>query len=377
MADKPVISAIIVAAGSGVRFGGDTPKQYQLLNGKSMLCHSIEAFSAHPAIAEVRVVIHPDHADYYQKHCGHYKLSEPIMGGVERQESVRNALNILAENAPDYVLVHDAARPFITHAVIDRVIDTLTNHQAAIPVVAVSDTIKCVEGNIIAATPDRTTLKAAQTPQGFHFDVLHNAHTKAQGNMCTDDAAVCEAAGVDVCVVDGETSNRKVTLMQDMPKQVRIGSGFDVHALIPSAGEPMMLCGVAVPCDVKTDGHSDADVGLHALVDAILGSIAAGDIGQHFPPSDAQWKGADSSAFVRHAMSLLQQAGGQLQHIDLTIIGEQPKVSPHREAMRSKIAQLCELPLGNVSVKATTTEKLGFTGRGEGIAAQCSVTIMI
>ncbi|MEO3430104.1 bifunctional 2-C-methyl-D-erythritol 4-phosphate cytidylyltransferase/2-C-methyl-D-erythritol 2,4-cyclodiphosphate synthase [Pelagibius sp. CAU 1746] len=380
---------LIVAAGRGQRFGGSLPKQYATLAGVPLLRHTLRAFTAHPAIGRVRAVIHPDDRDLYDAAAEGLCLAEPVAGGASRQESVLRGLESLAEEAPARVLIHDGARPFVSAAVIDRVLAALEDSPGAIAALPVVDTLKRDREGHIAGTQDRSGLWGAQTPQGFRYAEILAAHRAATGEELTDDAAVAERAGLEVALVEGSRENIKVTSQDDLrtaehwlrgaPGQVgaetRVGQGFDVHAFGP--GDHVTLCGVRIDHDAGLVGHSDADVGLHALTDAILGALGAGDIGSHFPPSDPQWKGAESGRFIRHARDLVAARGGRILHLDVTLICERPKVGPHRGAMVARVAELLDLPAERVSVKATTTEKLGFTGRGEGIAAQAAATLAL
>jgi len=365
---------------------GDVPKQYRHLHGRSILRHVLETFIAHPSISDVYTVIHPDDRERFADASQGLNIGAPVLGGDTRQESVRNGLETLASGtAPARVLIHDGARPLTSNALIDRVIGALDDADGAVPALPVTDTVKRVDGNTIIETVDRSGLFRAQTPQGFSFPALLSAHeSAADNNGFTDDASMAEAAGLNVAVVAGEEHNIKITHDEDLARaaawlhgarETRVGSGFDVHAFGP--GDSVRLGGVDIPHDQALSGHSDADVALHALTDAILGAIGDGDIGSHFPPSDAQWRGADSSQFLAHAADLLRQRRGALVHIDLTIICEKPRIGPHRDAMRARIAEILAVDVGRISVKATTTEGLGFTGRGEGIAAQASVTITV
>ncbi|MEP4380675.1 MAG: bifunctional 2-C-methyl-D-erythritol 4-phosphate cytidylyltransferase/2-C-methyl-D-erythritol 2,4-cyclodiphosphate synthase [Alphaproteobacteria bacterium] len=384
--NAPETVALIVAAGRGARMSGDLPKQYQHLHGRPILRHVLEAFAAHPAIDRVHTVIHRDDDARFADASRGLDLGSSVVGGETRQESVRNGLQSLAGGTPPArVLIHDGARPLTSHALIERVIGALENADGAVPALPLTDTIKRVEDDTIIDTVDRSGLFRAQTPQGFGFQALLTAHERAAGDTSfTDDAAIAEAAGLRVAVVAGEECNIKITHDDDLARaaawlqgtrETRVGSGFDVHAFGP--GENVRLGGVDIPHDRALAGHSDADVALHALTDAILGAIGDGDIGSHFPPSDPQWRGADSSRFLAHAAGLLQQRRGALVHIDMTIICEAPRIGPHRDAMRARIAEILEVDVGRISVKATTTEGLGFTGRGEGIAAQASVTATV
>jgi 2-C-methyl-D-erythritol 4-phosphate cytidylyltransferase/2-C-methyl-D-erythritol 2,4-cyclodiphosphate synthase len=377
--------ALVVAAGRGTRLGAPLPKQYLPLGGIAVLRHGVRALAEHPSIAAVRVIIHPDDRPHYDSATAGLGLMPPVDGGAQRQDSVRNGLESLADAAPELVLIHDGARPFLDRPVIDRVLIGLGAHQGVIAALPVRDTVKRGDGGRIAATIDRSALWRAQTPQGFHYGPIVAAHRAAAGAELSDDAAVAERAGIDVALVEGSEDNFKVTTMDDLARaerllaarngDIRTGQGFDVHVFGP--GDHVWLCGVAVPHDRGLVGHSDADVGLHALTDAVLGAIGAGDIGMHFPPSDPQWRGVPSHRFLRHAADLVAAAGGSIAHVDVTVICERPKVGPHRAAMTARIADILALAPTRVSVKATTTERLGFTGRGEGIAAQAVATIRL
>lgn len=315
-----------------------------------------------------------------------------VIGGDNRQESVLKGLRALAHRNPEYVLVHDIARPLASHALISRVLDGLKNSKAVIPGLPVADTIKRVQAGLVGETVPRDNLYKIQTPQGFHFKSLLEAHEKLAGQLLTDDAAVIEQAGGDVVIVEGEIDNFKITTPKDVDRmqtllalntETRTGMGYDVHQLkmhdddTPVSQHDIKICGVRIPFSHGLVGHSDADVGLHALVDAVLGAIGDGDIGMHFPPDDHKWQGADSERFLMHAYELVRARGGEIVHLDVTIICERPKISPHRDQMKQHIAQMLKLDLDRVSVKATTTEKLGFTGRGEGIAAQAVATVRL
>ena len=381
-------AVIIVAAGRGSRMGGDVPKQYRVLDGESVMRRVLRLFCDHPAIATVQAVIHPDDAALFaEAGAGLAKLLPPVPGGAERQDSVRAGLDALAAQAPDVVLVHDAARPFTSAALITRAVEAGGRFGAAVPGIAVTDTIKVVDAQEqVTATPARARLRAVQTPQAFHYESLRAAHHHASAEQVgglTDDATVMEWAGHAVTVFQGETSNMKLTHPEDLARaegarpltDVRTGTGFDVHAFGP--GDHVMLGGIALPFDKGLDGHSDADVGLHALTDAVLGALCDGDIGAHFPPSDPQWKGATSDRFLAFAAEKVRARGGRIAHLDLTLICEAPKIGPHREPMRQRIAEITGVPVERVSVKATTTEKLGFAGRREGIAAMAAATIRL
>jgi 2-C-methyl-D-erythritol 4-phosphate cytidylyltransferase/2-C-methyl-D-erythritol 2,4-cyclodiphosphate synthase len=384
------VVALVVAAGSGLRLGGELPKQFLPLAGKPLLRHCLETFAAHPRIAGVRVVINDSYRALYESATTGLPLLSPALGGETRQASVHKGLESLVGNPPDLVLIHDAARPFLDAPTIDRTIDALLDHDGALVAVQVVDTLKRADGKFSGETVDRTSLWRAQTPQGFRFQPILAAHRRAAtGPEMTDDAAVAEAAGIKVVLVPGIVNNFKVTTRADFeraehmmaeqravtPLEYRTGSGYDVHRLID--GDGVTLCGIVIPHDKKLEGHSDADVAMHALTDAILGAIAAQDIGAHFPPSDPQWRGAPSWKFLDHAMKLVAKKGGQVTHCDITIICERPKVGPHRDAMIARLAEIMGIDAARISVKATTTEKLGFTGRNEGIAAQAMATVAL
>ena len=382
----PACIALIVAGGSGQRFGAERPKQYLDLAGKPVLRRTVEAFLRHPQVGGIRVVIDPAWRDAYDAAVAGLGLPDPVAGGPSRQESVRNGLEALAaDGAPDLVLIHDAARPLIDEATIGAVIAALADKPGAIAAVPVADTLKRGNDGSIGATVDREGLWRAQTPQGFRFSDILQAHRAVAGLSLTDDAAVAERAGLAVALVPSKEDNFKVTTPDDLTRatrvvmsslwDVRTGSGFDVHRF--TDGDFVTLCGLQVPHSHGLEGHSDADVGLHALTDAILGALAAGDIGSHFPPTDPRWRGADSAKFLRHAADLVAERGGVIAHADVTIICERPKVGPHRAAMAERIAQILGIEVGRVSVKATTTEQLGFTGRREGIAAQAVATVRL
>ena len=402
--------ALIVAAGSGSRFGVELPKQYALLGGKPLLRHSLETLLKHPKIDAVAAVISPEHADFYENATSGLTLLPPIHGGKERQDSVRLGLQALAKYKPTRVLVHDAARPGLSTTLLDRLL--ANNAVAVIPALPMVDTVRRRVtppltppsrggGKFAAPSPlegegrgegcsfetlDRSSLYRVQTPQYFDYAKLVELHEQARVTV-TDDAGLFEAAGLEVATVLGDPHNEKITTLEDWKRmqklheaylEVRVGSGYDVHAFEKAGSKKeVIICGTKIPHSAGLEGHSDADVGLHALVDALLGAASEGDIGVHFPPSDAKWKGADSAQFVTYTRDLIRSKGGILQHIDITIICEKPKITPHREQMRERIAELLELDIARVSVKATTTEKLGFTGREEGIAAQAIATIKL
>ena len=366
--------ALIVAAGSGSRAGGEAPKQYRTVGGKALLAYAIDHLS-HPGIDAVQVVIGEGQAEAYAEAVGARALPAPVIGGATRRESVAKGLAVLGD--ANIVLIHDAARPFLPCAVIDRLLDALTGHDGAVPALPVVDTLTTRAGESV----DRDALVRVQTPQAFRLDAIRAAHAAWTGGEPTDDAQVARAAGLDVVLVEGDPALEKLTYEADFARaeasrlSPRTGSGFDVHAFGP--GDHVWLGGIRIPHERGLKGHSDADVALHALTDALLGAIAAGDIGDHFPPSDPRWKGAPSSLFLDHARELVAAAGGRIVHADVTIVCEAPRIGPHRDAMRRLIADLLRLPEGRISVKATTTERLGFTGRGEGIAAQAVATVMM
>lgn len=386
-------AALIVAAGSGSRAGGrfDLPKQYASVGGRPMLAASLNTFCDHPEISCVAAVINPDHEPQYGASIpspGSAKLMNPVAGGATRQASVLAGLRALAPRKPQYVLVHDAARPFVMPETISAVIAALSAAPGAIAAVPLADTLKRAQADgCIAGTVDRAGLWRAQTPQGFHFEALLQAHESAaaQGlHDFTDDAIVAEWAGLAVALVTDSVSNSKITTAEDLAMaqqrlapqfEPRTGTGFDVHRF--TTGDHVWLCGVKLPHTHKLDGHSDADVGLHALTDAILGALGDGDIGQHFPPTDEQWRGAASHLFLRDAARRVTERGGRITNVDVTLLCEAPKVGPHRDAMRAEIAAILGIQMDRVGVKATTTEGLGFTGRREGIAAMASATLLL
>jgi 2-C-methyl-D-erythritol 4-phosphate cytidylyltransferase/2-C-methyl-D-erythritol 2,4-cyclodiphosphate synthase len=376
--------AVIVAAGRGQRFGGDRPKQYAALAGQPLLRHTLARFAAHPEVGGVLTVIHQDDRDLYEIAAEGLDLLPPVAGGANRQDSVRLGLESLADDPPDAVLIQDGARPMASDRLIGRVVDALATAPAVLPAVALADTLKQAKDGLVTRTLPRDRLFRAQTPQGFHYEAIRYAHNRFAGEEMTDDAALAEAAGLPVRIVPGEEANIKVTTAEDLARVERelqprlfprTGLGFDVHRLAP--GKSLRLMGLDLPEPFAMLGHSDADVGLHAVTDALLGTIAAGDIGSHFPPSEARWKGEDSALFLEHARDLIRAAGGELLHVDATLICERPKIGPYREAMTARLAALLRLPTARVSVKATTTERLGFTGRGEGIAAQAIATVLL
>ena len=376
------IHAIIVAAGAGLRAGGGVPKQYRAVAGQPLLRHAVERLLGHPAITGVSVVINPECRALYDEAVAGLGLSEPIVGGATRQESVLAGLEALAADPPDIVLVHDAARAFVPDAVIDALVAAFDDDvDGACPALPQVDSLRRGEEGRFSGSVDRDALWRVQTPQAFRTPAILAAH-RAAAPGATDEVAIALAAGLRVAITPGDERAFKVTEPADFAKaevmttfSSRAASGFDVHKFGP--GDHVWLCGMKVPHDHGLIGHSDADAGLHALTDALLGTIAAGDIGDHFPPSDERWRGAASDQFLAHAAHLVRERGGLIDHVDVTLICERPKVGPHRDAMRARIAEILGLGIDRVSVKATTTEKLGFTGRQEGIAAQAMASVRL
>lgn len=379
MQGKPRIAALIVAAGQGARVGGDVPKQYRTVAGKPVLTRAVDALLGHPAIDAVQVVIGAGQGALYDAAIGSRPLPAPVIGGATRRDSVIAGLEAIEA---DIVLIHDAARPFLPPAVVDRLIAALQDSDGAVPGLAVADTLARGDG-LLGDTVARDGLYRIQTPQAFRRDAILAAHRAWDAaREATDDAQVARANGLTVAIVEGDRALEKLTFAADFetldgtpPMISRTAMGFDVHAF--AAGDAVHLGGIRIPHDRALAGHSDADVALHALVDALLGTIAAGDIGSHFPPSDPQWRGANSEIFVARACELLAEAGAIIDHVDLTIICEAPKVGPHRDTIRTRIAAMLGVTTGQVSVKATTTERLGFTGRSEGIAAQAVASVRV
>ena len=375
--------ALLVAAGRGARFGGDVPKQFLPLLGRPVLRHAAEALLREGGVDAILPVSAPGEEARLAAMLEGLPALPPVAGGATRQASVRAGLEALAAEPPARVLVHDAARPVVPPVTLAALLAALETVPGAIPAQPVSDTLKRgAEGRIVETVP-REGLFRAQTPQAFRYPELLAAHRAAQAEA-TDDAALLEAAGLPVALVPGHDTNVKITWPEDIARVEammlarmipRTGTGFDVHRTV--AGRPMVLCGVVVPCPFGLAGHSDADVGLHALCDAIYGALAEGDIGRWFPPSKAEWKDADSAWFLRHAAGRIAARGGMLANADVTLICEQPKITPHAEAMRARLAELLAVPLDRISVKATTTERLGFPGRGEGVAAQAAATVLL
>jgi len=378
-------AAIIVAAGTGSRSGGDIPKQYRSVAGKPMLRHSVEAFASHNAVTTIIVVIGKGQQQQAEAAIGGACVVHFVSGGAERRDSVNNALQYLEKRGfSGNILIHDAARPFLSAEVIDRLLAALDDADGAVPALPVVDSLSRGAAGMLDVTVERDGLYRVQTPQAFHHDVIFDAHRCWDpAALATDDARMAMAAGYRVAIVDGDERLSKFTFADDFEREIgqavpmidiRTGMGYDVHRLV--TGELLWLCGIQIAHDKGLAGHSDADVALHALTDAVLGAAVLGDIGDHFPPSDAQWKGASSDRFLAHAVSLATAKGFTLTHLDVTIICEAPKIGPHKAAMRARVAEICGLSIDRVSVKATTTEKLGFTGRGEGIAAQAVATLI-
>jgi len=388
--------ALIVAAGRGSRAKRDDqagPKQYVSLCGEAVLAHTIRRFLTCERVDQVLCVIHPDDAEDYSQAVNALakadcqKLMPPIFGGETRQRSVYLGLEALVDCRPQNVLIHDGARPFASQALIDRVRQALEGQVGVVPSIPIADTVKRVRGDKVLETVDRAHLWGAQTPQGFHFDAIWSAHKAALTALdatFTDDASIAEWFNLDVGVIVGDQNNFKITMADDFDRgerflseglTVRIGNGFDVHSF--EEGTHITLCGVNLPFHKTLKGHSDADVALHAITDALYGALGAGDIGTHFPPSDPQWAGASSDIFLKHAVELVTKKGGRVSNVDVTLICEAPKIGPHVGVMKQAVADIMTLDIDQVSVKATTSEQLGFTGRGEGIAAMASACVML
>ncbi len=389
------VGLLVVAGGRGLRLGAERPKQYLSCAGRPLIVHTLEALTASFPFSAATVVIRPDDRAPYDEAIAcltpsaSAAIGPPAIGGATRQQSVLAGLEALAAAAPDVVLIHDAVRPFPSRELVGRAIEAAGRHGAAAPGTAISDTVKQIDTDgLVLATPPRSALRAVQTPQAFRFPLILAAHRRAAaasvGDL-TDDVAVAEWAGAPAYVFEGDPANVKVTTMQDLTAaevrltagsgETRVGQGFDVHAF--ARGDHLWLCGVRIPHSAGLTGHSDADVALHALTDAIYGALADGDIGAHFPPSDPQWKGAASKVFLAHAVERARARGGAIVHLDATLICEAPKIGPHREAMRARVAEIAGIDIGRVAIKATTTERLGFTGRGEGIACLATATVRL
>jgi 2-C-methyl-D-erythritol 4-phosphate cytidylyltransferase/2-C-methyl-D-erythritol 2,4-cyclodiphosphate synthase len=389
------VGLLVVAAGRGLRLGAERPKQYLICAGRPLIAHTIEALAAGWPFSAVTIAIHPDDGALYDEALAHLTpaaaaaLGDPAIGGETRQQSVLAGLEALAPTAPEIVLIHDAARPFPSPELVARAVQAAERHGAAAPGTPMSDTVKQVDADgRVLATPPRSALRAVQTPQAFAFPLILAAHRRAAAAGVaglTDDVAVAEWAGAPAYVFEGDPANVKVTTMGDFSAaearltassgETRVGQGFDVHAFAP--GDHVWLCGVRIPHSAALSGHSDADVGLHALADALYGALAEGDIGAHFPPSDPQWKGVASKVFLAHAASRVRARGGLIVNLDATLICEAPKIGPHRDAMRARVAEIAGLDAARAAVKATTTERLGFAGRGEGIACIATATVRL
>lgn len=379
------VALLIVAAGRGSRLGGDIPKQYRDIAGKVVLRRSIEQFIDHPLIEWVQAVIHPDDRELYESAVSDLTLLPPVSGGASRQESVIQGLEALGEHDPDVVLIHDGARPFVGKDLLERILEGVYEYGAVIPALPVVDSLKHVKDGIVQQSQERTGLFRAQTPQAFRYKLIYMAHRRSGDEKLTDDCAVAERCGIHVHTVEGCEDNFKITTRSDLEKaqrmlkshlsDIRTGHGIDVHAF--EDGDHIMLGGVKIPHGKALKGHSDADVALHALTDALLGALGEKDIGAHFPPNEEKWKGAPSDIFLKHARDLILEKNGVISNVDVTVICEAPKIGPHREAVRDNIAHLLEITPDRVSLKATTTEKLGFTGRGEGIMAEAVATIRL
>lgn len=395
MDENQRFALVVVAAGRGERAGVhvDGPKQYRRVGGRAVIAWTLDALLSHPACGDVVVVIHPDDASHYAHATAGLAESTPIrsvFGGDTRQASVMAGLNALAEASPRHVLIHDAVRPFVSRDIVDGVLEALeTGGMAALPSLAVTDTLKRGDAiGHVAGTVPRENLFTAQTPQGFNYAAIAAAHARAalkKDNAFTDDCAIAEWAGIPVRLTPGHPSNLKLTTARDIAMadnklapaplpDVRTGNGYDVHRLVE--GDHVTLCGIKIPHDQRLDGHSDADVALHALTDALLATCGAGDIGDHFPPSEPQWRGAASDIFLAHAAALVREAGGQIMNADVSLIAEAPKIGPHRQAMRESLARILDVCLERCSVKATTNETIGFAGRREGIAAIATATVV-
>jgi 2-C-methyl-D-erythritol 4-phosphate cytidylyltransferase / 2-C-methyl-D-erythritol 2,4-cyclodiphosphate synthase len=384
------VAAVVVAAGRGTRTGLDYPKQYKVMGGSPMVRESLRVFTTHPEVNVVLPVIHPDDGARFAAAAQGLELAAPVSGAATRQGSVRAGLEALAKEAPEIVLVHDAARPFTSAALVSRAIAAAAAHGAAIPGMPVTDTVKLVDAqNTITATLDRAAMRTVQTPQAFRYATLLDAHRRAAAagrEDFTDDGALVEWAGLKVSVFEGESGNIKMTTSDDFARaerdaqaalgDIRTGIGYDIHAF-DRDGDHVWLGGVKIPYTRRLSGHSDADVAIHALVDAILGALGDGDIGVHFPPTDEKWRGASSDKFLQFAVERVKARGGMVSHLDVAIVCEAPKVNPHREAMRARLAEIAGISIDRVGIKATTNEKLGALGRSEGVAAMATATVRL
>ena len=385
------IGAVVVAAGTGSRAGGERPKQYQIVGGRPVVWWALKSFCDHPLISHVQPVIGPGQTELFERAAADLTVEAPVIGGATRQESCRLGLQALAKHNLTHVLIHDAARPFISAELISRVIAGLEKHGGVVPGIALADTIKKAPDGTIERTVDRSGLWAVQTPQGFAFDAICAAHEKARQSgqsSLTDDAAVAELAGIEVAIVPGSSENQKMTTSEDLAEanralnttlgslpDIRTGVGIDIHPFAP--GDHVTLCGIKIAHTHKLAGHSDADAALHALTDAILGAIGEADIGSFFPPSDPQWKDASSAIFLEKAVELVAGRGGQVGNADITILAEAPRISPHIAAMKARLSTLLRISEERIAIKATTAERLGFVGRSEGIAAFATVLVRL
>lgn len=386
------VAAVIVAGGSGLRAGGEKPKQYQLIGGKPVIWWTLKAFLDHPGVAHVQPVIGEGHEAMFAEAVNGLELPLPVIGGSTRQDSCRAGVEAVERHQPAKVLIHDAARPFVSQDLISHVIAWLERYPAVIPGMPVAETLKYAPGGIVNRTVDRAGIWTAQTPQGFSYGPILAAHRKAVAEATanlTDDASVAEHAGIAISMIPGRHENRKLTTAEDIEMadrdmtgrklhnlpDIRMGQGIDIHPFAP--GEAVTLCGVAIPHSMKLQGHSDADAAMHALTDAILGTIGEGDIGTHFPPSEVKWKGAPSRIFLERAVELLEQRGGLIANVDITILAEAPKIAPHVKAMKDFLSPLLRLAPDRIGIKATTMEKLGSIGRKEGIMAFATATVRL
>ena len=375
------IACLIVAAGRGKRIGGSVPKQYTIFKEKPLITHSVDVFKRHPLVEMIRVVIHPDDETYYNDCVNSEGMLPPIYGGINRQESVKLGLNSLVPFEPRAVLIHDAARPCVDMDIISNLIEALKKYNAVIPALPIVDTLKQFSNSGILNTCDRTKFWRAQTPQAFYFREILDAHNSSKDEDSNDDAQVAELAGLKVRIIPGNEKNKKITYLEDLPsdaintqkQETRVGFGFDVHKF--EDGDSLYLFGVNIPFEMSLKGHSDADVGLHALTDALLGSVGAGDIGEHFPPSDDRWRNKSSSEFLIYSHMLIKEQRGTIVNIDVTLICEAPIISPYKPKMRNKIAQILGISEKCINIKGTTTEQLGFLGRKEGISASAVVSV--
>ena len=386
------VAVVIVAGGAGFRAGGELPKQYQLIGGRPVIWWTLKAFAGHPGVSHVQTVIGAGHESLFSQAAGEFEIAAPVIGGATRQDSCRIGITACSGMGFQKILIHDAARPFVSADLISHIIAELDRSEGVIPGLPIADTIKFAPGGLIERTIDRNGLWSVQTPQGFNFDAIHKAHTKAHERKIqdlTDDAAVAEKSGIRVRVIAGRVENRKLTTAGDihdadqflMAKansertDVRVGQGIDFHEF--EDGDGVVLCGVEIPHDKKLKGHSDADAAMHALTDAILGALGEGDIGTHFPPSDARWKGVSSSIFLRKAVDLLASRNGVIANVDITILTEAPRVGPHIAAMKALLSPLLRVSQDRIAIKATTTEQLGAIGRREGLAAFATATVRL